>query len=166
MVSLQKSMLMRHNEDSTQVKATAETVFAYIDDYSNLSSHMTEPSWMLGGGSMNYSFDEGHGQKVGSHIRLSGKAFGIKLFLDEVITRYEPPRLKIWETVGSLRLIVIGHYRMGVEVEPQGNISFLRVYIDYDSPAKNAWLGRLFGGFYAKWCVQQIIKGTRDHFPS
>ena len=28
--------------------------------------------------------DEGKGQRIGSHIRLSGKAFGIPIFLDEI----------------------------------------------------------------------------------
>jgi len=28
----------------------------------------------------------------------------------------------------------------------------------------NVWLGQLFSGVYAKWCVQQMIKGVRNHF--
>ncbi len=113
---------------------------------------------------MDVSVDDGRGRKVGSHIGLRGKAFGIALFLDEVITRYEPPHVKTWETVGDLRLLVIGPYRMSVELEPQDEHSLLRVSIDYDLPSTNRWLGRLFGGTYAKWCVQQMIRSTRDHF--
>ena len=113
---------------------------------------------------MHVSVDDGRGQKIGSHIRLSGKVFGITLYLDEVVTRHQPPRLKTWETVGDLRLLVIGHYRMSVEVEPRDGQSLLRVSIDYDLPPTNVWLGRLFGGTYAKWCVQQMTKGARGHF--
>ena len=161
---LQKAVLGRHYESRVLIKAPAEDVFAYVDDPAHLSSHMDESSWMMGGGRMDISVDDGRGQRVGSHIRLSGKVFGVTLFLDEEVTRREPPRMKVWETVGNLRLLVIGHYRMGVEVEPQESNSLLRVYIDYDLPLTNAWLGRLFGGIYAKWCVRQMIKGTRDHF--
>lgn len=164
MKHLQKTVLMRHYEDRVPIKARAEDVFAYVDDHAHFSSHMSESSWMMGGGRMDISVDNGHGQRVGSHIRLSGKVFGITLFLDEVVTRREPPRVKIWETVGNLRLLVIGHYRMSIEVEPQDSNSLLRISIDYDLPSTNAWLGRLFGGIYAKWCVQQMIKGTHDHF--
>ena len=113
---------------------------------------------------MDVAVDAGRGQKVGSHIRLSGTAFGMKLFLDEVVTRHEPPSIKTWETVGDLRLLVVGHYGMGIEITPQGSDSLMRVYIDYDLPTTNVWLGRLFGGMYAKWCVAQMIGGAQNQF--
>ena len=155
---------MRHYEDSTLISVSPKELFAYVDDHKRFSSHMSQSSQMMCGGNMDASVDEGGGQKVGSHIRMSGKAFGIKLFLDEVVTRYEPPYLKTWETVGFPKLLVIGSYGMGIEIKLQDTRSRLRVYIDYDLPTTNVWLGRLFSGLYAKWCVQQMIKGTRDHF--
>src|SRR3972149_11669376 len=101
---------LRHYENSTFISASAEEIFAYIDDHKRFSSHMGQSSWMMGGGKMEVTVDEGHGQKVGSHIRLSGKAFGIKLFLDEIVTWHEPPFVKMWKTVGNLKLLVIGQY--------------------------------------------------------
>mgnify|MGYP001563896170 FL=1 len=119
----------------------------------------------MGGGAMKTEVDEGKGQKIDSHIRLSGKVFGINLFLDEVVTKHEPPRLKAWQTTGPLRLLVIGHYKMGLETKSQNKGSSLKVFIDYELPESNMrWLGYLLGGMYAKWCVQQMIKGSRDHF--
>lgn len=56
------------------------------------------------------------------------------------------------------------HIRMKVGIEPQEDGSLLRVSIGYNLPKTNTWLGRLFSGMYAKWCVQQMIQGTRDHF--
>ena len=35
--------------------------------------------------------DESSGRKVGSHIRMSGRIFGIKLSMDEVVTDWDPP---------------------------------------------------------------------------
>jgi len=154
----------RHHENMALIPASAEELFAYIDDHTRFSSHMSQSSWMMGGGRMDVSVDEGRGQRVGSHIRLRGTAFGIQLYLDEVVTRHEPPHLKEWETVGDLRLLVVGHYGMGIEIEPRGGTSLLRVYIDYGLPAKNAWLGRLFGRMYAKWCVGQMIKCAGGQF--
>ena len=154
----------RHYENTALIPASAQEVFAYIDDHTRFSSHMSKSSWMMGGGRMDVSVDEGRGQRVGSHIRLSGTAFGIQLYLDEVVTRHEPPRLKEWETVGDLILLVVGHYRMGIEITPRGPGSLMRVYIDYDLPTTNAWLGRLFGGMYAKWCVGQMVKGAEGQF--
>jgi hypothetical protein len=125
---------------------------------------MNKSSWMMGGGKMDMTTDEGLGQKVGSHIRLSGKAFGIKIFLDEVVTKYEPPRSKIWETVGTPELLIIGHYRIGVELRPHGETTNVRIYIDYRLPEKDVWLGKLFGKMYAKWCVRQMLYSVRDNF--
>lgn len=151
-------------EESISIPARAEDIFSYMDDHSNLSSHMNETSWMMAGSRMETLIDAGHGQNIGSHIKMSGKIFGINLFLDEVVIRREPPRVKIWETVGDLKLLVIGHYRMSIEIKPQENRSLLVVSIDYNLPAKNIWLGWLFGGFYAKWCVKQMIKSAGEHF--
>lgn len=154
----------RHYEDSSIVPAGAAEIFAFIDDHVRVMSHMNKPSLMMGGGRGDISFDDEHGRKVGSHIRMSGKAFGVTVFVDEVITRYESPRIKIWETVGTPKLLVIGHYRMKVEIEPQENGSLLRLSIDYNLPKTNAWLGKLLGRYYAKWCVQRVIKDTRSYF--
>ncbi|MDO8560081.1 MAG: SRPBCC family protein [bacterium] len=154
----------RHYELALPVAAQPPAVFAFADDHASFSSHMNKPSWMMGGGRMEVVLDEGRGQRVGSHIRLQGRVFGLPLSLDEVVTRHEPPRVKTWETVGTPQLLVVGNYRMGIEIAPQGSGSTLRVFIDYDLPAKNAWLGRLFGGMYAQWCVRQMSNDVRDHF--
>lgn len=154
----------RHYTDSVLVPASALEIFAFIDDHVRFSSHMKKSSWMMGGGRMDIMVDAGRGQEIGSHIRMNGKAFGITLFLDEVVTHRQPPHLKIWETVGEPKLLIIDHYRMKVEIDPQENESLLRVSIDYNLPKTHAWLGKLFSKYYAKWCVQQMIKDTRDQF--
>lgn len=106
----------RHYEESSLIPASVKQVFEYVDDHSRFSSHMSQSSWMMGGGRMHAQVDAGRGQVVGSHIRLSGKVLGINLFLDEVVTQHDPPYRKAWQTVGTLRLLVIGHYRIGLEI--------------------------------------------------
>lgn len=109
---------------------------------------------------MKTMMDEGEGKEVGSHIMMEGSVLGLKVSLDEIVTKREPPYRKEWKTVGNPKLIVIGQYTMGVKVAAQGNGSKVTVFIDYEYPDKNAWLGRLFGKIYAKWCVQQMVKGV------
>lgn len=157
--------LLRHYEDSVFIPVPPSELFTYVDNHRNFSSHMNKSSWMMGGGSMITEIDEGKGQKVDSHIRMNGKVFGIKLFLEEIVTQHESPYKKAWETVGSIRLLVIGHYEMGLEIKPQNQGASLKVFINYELPESNTrWLGYLFGRMYAKWCVGQMIKGARDHF--
>ena len=155
-------MTPRHFESSAFINASPEHVFAFVDDHSRFSSHMNESSWMMGGGRMSVELDELKGQAVGSHIRLSGRVFGASLYLDEVVTRRDPPTNKVWETVGAPRLLVIGAYSMGVQITPERGGTRLRVFIDYrlpDGPV-TYWLGWLFGGLYARWCVDQMLSGV------
>jgi len=156
----------RHYEAKSAINASAEMVFAHVDDQARLSSHMSQSSWETGGGSMKIEFDKDHGQTVGSLIRLSGRILGMTLLVEEVVAERTPPRQKVWETIGSPRLLVIGHYRMGFDIEPQGERSLLSVYIDYALPASGLarWLGWIFGGFYARWCVGQMVRDTAEHF--
>lgn len=161
-----KKQYEKHYEESVMVTADAARIFIYADDHTNFSSHMNKSSWMMGGGKMETTTDEGKGQRVGSHIQMGGKVFGIHVFLDEVITIHEPPYKKAWKTVGSINLLIIDHYTLGFEIIPQTDTALLRVYIDYNLPqsAKTRWLGVLLGTMYAKWCVTQMTTGVRDHF--
>jgi hypothetical protein len=115
---------------------------------------------------MEIEIDEGRGQAVGSRIRLSGRVLGGELSVEEVVVERNPPRRKVWETTGTPKLLVIGHYRMGFELSPQGSCSRLRVFIDYAVPDRGLarWLGRVFGRAYARWCTQQMVDDAVRHF--
>lgn len=158
--------LNHYFENKVTISAPAEKVFNFADDNKNFSAHMNSSSWMMGGGKMETKVDEGHGQRVGSHIRMKGNAFGIKLSLDEVVTKHQPPRNKEWATVGKINLMVIGHYILGFDIKPMQTSSEMKVYIKYELPnsIKTRWLGYLFGDLYAKWCVNQMIKAVRNYF--
>jgi hypothetical protein len=160
------SALPRHEESNAFVPASAEQVFAFADDHALLSSHMSESSSMMGGGKMHVDLDDGRGQRVGSHIRLAGRAFGIELAVDEVVTEYDPPRRKAWLTTGQPKLLVIGHYRMGFETSPKDEGTQLRVFIDYALPEGRVsrWLGYLLANYYAKWCTRQMTNDVASHF--
>ena len=159
-------MATRHCERTILVAARPDEVFEFVDDFSRLSSHMSESSWMMGGGRMTVETDAAKGRSIGSRIRMSGRVLGLPLSLDEVVTRHEPPREKRWETVGTPRLLVIGSYQMGVEITPTQRGSSVRVYLDYDLPpgSLGQWFGRLFAGAYANWCVRQMVSGMSRQF--
>lgn len=156
----------RHREGEALLAATPAEVFAFVDDHSRFASHMSRASWMMGGGRMLVDVDDANARAVGSHIRLSGTVFGVRLSVDEVVAIRNPPSEKVWETTGSPRLLVIGSYRMGSEIRPATRGSRLRVFIDYELPTGwvTHWLGRLFGGFYAGWCVRQMLAGASGRF--
>ena len=159
-------MYSLHEEYSAPINASAERVFDLLDDQTRLTEHMSKRSWKLGWGKMETVLDAQQGRSVGSHIVLRGRVFGIRLFLDEVVIMREPPLKKIWETVGELRLLVIGPYRMGFNLSPDGPAAQLRVAIDYELPTKgiSRLLGRFFGRSYAKWCTRQMVRDAQHSF--
>lgn len=159
-------MLPLKYESSSFVPSSMDQVFAQIDDHKRLSSHMGKASWRTGGGWMQTEIDQGQGQKIGSRMRLSGRVFGVGLSVEEVVTERQPPRRKVWATTGAPRLLVIGHYRMGFELTPQGSGAMLRVFIEYALPERGLarWLGHLLGRYYARWCTQQMVDDAVRHF--
>lgn len=156
-----------HEEAAVRVRASLAEAFEFLDDPHHLSAHMDSSSPMMAGGSMRIETDGLRGRAVGSHIRLAGKVLGIALELDEVVVEHEPPRRKVWETLGKPRLLIIGGYRMGFEVEPVDDASRVRLWIDYDLPDGRLvhWLGRMLGRFYARWCTDRMLRQVDRHFP-
>jgi hypothetical protein len=155
----------RHREASSLIAARPEDLFAHLDDQTRLAKHMGQSSMMMGGGRMTYAFDAQAGRAVGSHIRMGGRAFGLELDLDEVVTEREPPRRKVWRTVGTPRLVIIGRYQMGFEIDPVEAAARLRVWIDYDLP--HSGFGRFtpaLADLYARWCVQQMVRDAAGQF--
>ena len=152
-------MYTRHEVARGRIAATAGQTFAYLDDQTRLSSHMSKRSWKMGWGKMDFTLDDGGGHTVGSHVRLSGRVLGVRLFLEEVVIERDAPRHKAWETVGEPRLLVIGAYRMAFDIQPRTDGVEVRVGIDYELPTRGIarLLGRVFGRAYAQWCTRQMV---------
>lgn len=149
---------LRHHRSEVDVAANSDSLFARLDDHTRLANHMEKPSLMMAGATMQVETDALHGQAVGSVIRVTGRVLGMDLDVEEVVTEREPPFRKAWETRGEPRLLVIGSYRMGFTIAPNGSHSRLTVFIDYQLPPHgfSRWLGQLFGWAYAAWCTQRM----------
>ena len=157
-----------HDEAIALVKAPVDRVFAHLDDPKALSAHMGQSSMMSMGSRMSMDVDANGGRAIGSKIRMRGRVLGIPISLEEVVTERRAPYKKLWETIGSPRLLVVAHYRMGFELKRQGNSTLVRVFIDYGLPTTvpGSWLGRLLGGVYARWCTKQMVDDAARHFDS
>ena len=159
-----------HAESRGQVQASAERVFELLDDHTRLAAHMNQRSWRTGWSQMALSLDEKAGRAPGSRIHLEGRVLGVQLSLEEVVIEHTPPVRKVWATVGTPRLLVIGHYRMGFELVPVNDADVaglsLTVFIDYALPERGlSWLlGRMFGGWYARWCTQRMVADAQAAF--
>ncbi len=156
----------RSAQADVEVTTSAERLFDYMDDQANPGTHMERSSAMMLWGSMAYDFDEALGQSVGSVIKMTGKVAGLKLYVEEVVIQRQPPFLKIWETVGEPRLLVIGSYRMRFQIEDNGRLCRLHVFIDYNYPTSviGRIAGTLSGALYARWCVKRMAAAAKAAF--
>jgi hypothetical protein len=147
-----------HHVSKVDVAADAQSLFAQLDDHRRLAGHMEKPSLMMAGTTMRVETDAQRGQAVGSIIRIIGRVLGVNLAVEEVVTERVPPLRKTWETRGEPRLLVIGSYRMGFTISPQGARSRLAVFIDYRLPPRGLAraLALLFGRTYAAWCTRRM----------
>lgn len=148
-----------HFEASAIIARSAASIFAVADEPGLLTRHMSEPSLMMGGGSIQCELDALAGKAVGSVIRLTGKGFGFAITLEEVVEERTPPLRKVWATIGTPQLVVIRDYRMGFEIAEAAEVCQLRVWIDYALPRSGArhWLGRLLAPTFARWCVENML---------
>ena len=155
-----------HHESSALAHAPVEQVFAFLDDPQALAAHMGESSMTMLGSRMSINVDAGGGRVIGSKVRMQGRMLGIRLSLEEVITKRQLPAMKVWEAIGTPKLLVILHYRMGFEPTRNGASSLVRVYIDYSLPIKppGSWLGHWLGAVFARWCTRQMVMGAARHF--
>lgn len=155
-----------HRDALAGIAADSTAIFAWLDDHRRLSAHMEKRSLMMAGATMTTELDSQRGQAVGSVIRMKDRVLGVSLHVEEVVTHYEPPVRKTWETRGQPRLLVIGRYRMGFELSPAATGTRLRVWIDYSSPTGLAgrWLGKLLGQAYADWCVTRMARDAEEFF--
>src|SRR5450755_354485 len=147
-----------HYRSEVDVGADAHSLFAHLDDHRRLAGHMEKPSLMMAGATMQVDTDALRGQTVGSIIRVTGRVLGVDLVVEEVVTERVPPLRKTWETRGEPRLLVIGSYRMGFTISPEGDRSRLVVFIDYQLPPRGfaRWFARVFGRTYAVWCTRRM----------
>ena len=155
-----------HREATATLAAPVEVVFALLDDPAHIGAHMGRRSAMMAGALMRTETDTRHGQAVGSVIRMAGRVLGVNLTLEEAVIERVPPRRKVWETLGDPKLLVIGRYRMGFDLTPVANKVDLKVWIDYDLPARGVprWLREPLGRVYADWCVRQMVREAAQAF--
>ena len=155
-----------HHESTGPANAPVEQVFAFLDDPKALATHMGESSMMMLGLRMSIDVDAGSGRVIGSRISMQGRILGIRLSLEEVITKRQIPAMKVWETTGTPKTLVIAHYRMGFELTRNGASSLVCVFIDYSLPIKppGSWFGYLLGAVYAHWGTRQMVMGAARHF--
>lgn len=154
-----------HEEVVVELPADQERVFDFLDDPSNIAGHMAQRSWMTVGGRMAMHVDAGGGRAVGSRMRLEGRVLGMPLSVNTVVVERDRPARKAWQTVGAPRLLVIGPYRMSLDVRPAGTRTRVVIGIDYAAPEPRGIAPQGVTRAYARWCVARMAADATRAFP-
>ena len=151
--------------ETAEIRATAESVLAYVDDIRHVGWHMTERSSMaMMGSRLKLEILSEQPTGLGATYRYSGTMMGLSLDFSESVTRYVPNREKIWRTIGEPRLLIISSYEMRQAVEPLSAVlSRLTISIAYDLPRSPLGhvVGRLLARPYSRWCLRQMVGGAK-----
>ena len=147
------------------ISASAEQVFAYVDDIRNLARHMSEsPSMPMMGSKLTLEIVTPEPTGIGATYRYTGKMLGLVLDFSETVTTYIAGREKIWRTIGHPKMLIMRGYEMRVLVEPVTSATAnLTISIDYELPASGFWriAGWLLGDAYSRWCLTGMVDGSK-----
>ena len=145
------------------IKSTPEKVFAQMDDFSKTGMHMSENSMMMIGSKLKLEQRSPNATGIGAKYKWSGKMMGMTIDFEEAVTKWQPPILKEWETIGETKIIIMSWYRMWFEISPIDNKTIAKLSISYAPPRK--WylkvLSFLFAKMYCCWCLNNMLNDTK-----
>lgn len=154
---------MKTFQKITSIHSTPEKVFAQLDDFSKTGMHMSQSSMMMAGSKLKLKQLSANPIGVGSKYRWYGKMMGMTIDFSEKVTKWQPPVLKEWETMGEAKIIIMSWYRMWFEIFPQEKETIVRLSISYLPP--KLWFYKILSFFFAKWycnwCLNNMLSDSK-----
>ena len=148
---------------SILIHSTPENVFQQMDDFSKTGMHMSESSMMMMGSKLMLEQLSTNPTGVGSSYRWYGNMMGMTMDFSETVTKWQPPTLKEWETVGDAKIIIMSWYRMWFEIAPIEGGTAVTISISYLPP--KPWfykvLSFFFANWYCNWCLNNMLNDTK-----
>lgn len=168
--SLATSMTWQRTlQETIVVAAPPARVFAWIDDPANTGLHMSRPSMAMLGGSLRVEQLSPNAAGVGATYRSRGRVLGLPIDFTTAVTVWVSGREKIWRTVGTPRLIVLGDFQMRFSLTAcEDDGTNLVLAIDYNVPARfpGRHLGRVLAAPYVRWCLRRMACDVQLAFDS
>lgn len=134
-----------------------------MDDFSKTGLHMSDISMMMMGSKLKLERLSPNGTGLGAKYRWFGKMMGMTMDFSEMVTKWEPPALKEWETLGNAQIIIMSWYRMWFEITPAENGTTTKISISYLPPIP--WYYKILVFFFAKWycdwCLNNMLNDTK-----
>lgn len=152
-----------HYEQSIDIKANPNEVFAFMDDIHNTGWHMEKSSMPMMGSRMEVEVLSKNSNGLGATYRWTGRVLGLPLDFSETVVTWLKGKERVWRTIGEPKIIIMGHYEMSFKLRPVLEGTNLTVSIDYELPKAPFWkfVGWLLAGWYSKWCLNNMCKDAK-----
>ena len=136
-----------------------------MDDFSKTGMHMSESSMMMMGSKLKLEQLSINSTGVGAKYRWYGKMMGMTMDFSEIVTKWQTPQLKEWETVGEAKMIIMSWYRMWFEITPAENGTITKISISYLPPKELFYkiLSFFFANWYCNWCLNNMLNDTKKN---
>ncbi len=147
-----------------RIQSSPDIIFAQMDDFSKTGMHMSESSMMMMGSKLKLEQLSINSTGVGAKYRWYGKMMGMTMDFSETVTKWQPSRLKEWETVGEAKIIIMSWYRMWFEISPAENGTTAKLSISYLLPKEWYYkiLSFFFANWYCNWCLNNMLNDTKE----
>ncbi|MES2331090.1 MAG: SRPBCC family protein [Bacteroidota bacterium] len=154
---------MKTKIKSIFIHSTPEKVFVQMDDFSKTGMHMSESSMMMMGSKLKLEQLSVNETGVGASYRWHGKMMGMTMDFSETVTKWQPSKIKEWETVGEAKIIIMSWYRMWFEIAPADKGTIVTISIQYLPPVKWYYkiLSFIFAKWYCNWCLNNMLNDTK-----
>ena len=143
-------------------QASAEDVFACLDDLSVTGMHMTRSSMPMMGGKMNLEFLSKNKTGLGTKYRWTGKVLWRELDFTVLVTNWVKGREKTWETVGKANMLIYSWFRMHLYIDQlkSGCIAYLSISYRKPKGLLNRILSFFLADWYCRWCLNNMLQDT------
>ena len=127
---------------------------------------MSESSMMMMGSKLKLEQRSKNSTGVGAKYSWYGKMMRMTMDLNETVTKWQPPKLKEWETVGEAKIIIMSWYRMWFKISPAENVPIAKISIQYLPPKQWYYkiLSFFFANWYCNWCFNNMVNDTKKNF--
>jgi len=139
-------------------------IFPVLDDLGVTGTHMTTSSAMMMGSKLKLEYLTPHRTGLNSSYRWRGKMMGVTMDFTVKVVKWEWAKEKVWETIGTPRLIIYSWYKMTLRLDRREHGTDTVLSISYRRPfgVLNRLLCFFFADWYCRWCLRKMLGDAKQ----
>jgi len=144
--------------------APPEMIFPVLDDLGVTGTHMTTSSAMMMGSKLKLEYLTPHRTGLNSSYRWRGKMMGVTMDFTVKVVTWEWAKEKVWETIGTPRLIIYSWYKMTLRLDRREHGTDAVLSISYRRPfgVLSRLLCFFLADWYCRWCLRKMLGDAKQ----